>query len=199
MAFLVAVLPRKIAALSVIGGVVGLLLLGGGLFAMRDHPVVSNVFFHSNQESGSEQKSDDGHLESLQYGVEMAADAPMGAGIGSAGSASLHDDNPVIIENQFLFMAHESGWIGLALQVALLAWVLVLLWRGRADWLCLGVGMAGVGLIVVGVLLPVWADDVVGLYWWGMAGLAVGSSATIRSNVKHTKKHTRHKKTARTA
>lgn len=195
MALVAAVLPRRLAVVSVTGVMVCLLILLGGLFALRDHPVVSNVFFHTNQEGGSAHKSDDGHLESLQQGIEAAAGAPAGAGVGSTGSASLHDDDPVIIENQFLFMAHESGWLGVALQVMLLVWVVRGLWQRRADWLCLGVGMAGVGLIVVGMLLPVWVDDMVGLYWWGLAGLALGSSATMRTNVKHTQRRARHKKT----
>lgn len=195
MAFLVAVLPRRAAMVSVVGGIICLVLVISGLFVMRDNPVVANVFFHTNHESGSAHKSDDGHLESLQHGIEAAANAPVGAGVGSAGSASLSSDNPVIIENQYLLMAHESGWIGLVLQLLLLVCVMMGLWRCRSDWLSVGVGMAGVGLIVVGMLLPVWADDVVGLYWWGIAGLALGSSATIQANVKD--KHTRqsHKKT----
>lgn len=196
MAFLVAVLPRRVAVVSVTSGLVGMALLIGGLFMVRDHPVVANVFFHTNHEGGSEHKSDDGHLESLQHGVEAAASAPVGAGVGSTGSASLASDKPVIIENQYLFMAHESGWLGVFLQIVLLVWVMIGLWQRRADWLSLGIGMAGAGLIIVGMLLPVWADDLVGLYWWGIAGLALGSSATIRTNVKHTKTHPRYKKTA---
>lgn len=181
MALMAAVLPRRIAIISVASVMACMTVLVGGLFAFRDTPVVSNVFFHDNQEEGSVHKSDDGHLESLQHGIEAAAGSPAGSGIGSAGSASLFADEPVIIENQFLFMAHESGWLGLLLQLALLGVVLFGLWRARADWLCLGVGAAGVGMIVIGMLLPVWADDVVGLYWWGIAGLALGSSATLTS------------------
>ena len=94
-------------------------------------------------------------------------------------------------------MAHESGWIGLVLQLILFVLVMAGLWRTRRNWLSLGIFTSGVGLALVGILLPVWTDDTVSLYWWGLAGLALGSSAIIRPHGTRTAKHTSHKKTAR--
>lgn len=184
-------------------GVVATMFVGvvavSGLFILRDNPVISNLFFHNNPESSSVTKSDDGHAESLQHGIMAAGRAPEGHGVGSTGSASLHGDNPVIIENQYLFMAHESGWLGLVLQLWLFVLVMAGLWRGRQDWLALGLFVSGVGLALIGVLLPVWADDTVSLYWWGLAGLALGSSAIIRTNDRTATTSSRYQKAKRTA
>ena len=196
-ALLVGILPKRTALYSVAGlAVVGALLVGG-LFALRDNPTISHLFFHSNPAGGSPEKSDQGHWTSLQHGVEAAANAPAGEGIGSTGSASLLSHSPVIIENQYLFMAHESGWLGVVLQLLLFGLVLIRLWRGRRDWLLLGLFAGGVGLALIGLLLPVWVDDTVSLYWWGLAGLALGSSAMIKPHGQH-KKRTRHQKAKRT-
>lgn len=194
---LVGVLPRKAALCSVAtAAVVGVLALGA-LFAVRDNPTVSHLFFHANPTGGSPEKSDDGHLNSLQYGAGMMLESPVGEGIGSTGSASLLSDSPVIIESQYFFMAHESGWLGLGLQLLLFVLIMAGLWRQRRDWLAMAMFSSGVGLAVIGMLLPVWADDTVSLYWWGMAGLALGSSAIIRPHGQY-KKRTRHQKTKRT-
>ena len=79
----------------------------------------------------------------------------------------------MIIENQYLFVAHEAGWLCLAIYLAVLVAVLRRLWRRRDDWLALGVFLSGVGLSIVGLFLPVFADDVVALVWWGLSALII--------------------------
>lgn len=192
---LMAILPRRTAIVSVATIACVSLVSVGALLAFRDNPTISNLFFHSNPTGGSAHKSDDGHLESLEYGVEATLKSPAGSGIGSTGSASLHSESPTIVENQYFFFAHESGWFGLVLQVALFGLVLAGLWRARQDWLSLGLFASGVGLALIGILQPVWADDVVSLYWWGLAGLALGSSASMKLHEQR-KARARHKKTA---
>ncbi len=182
-----------------IAGLLAAFIIIGGLFAFKDNPIVSNVFFHNNPESTSLAKSDDGHAESLQHGVMAATTAPGGHGVGSTGSASLFGDSPVIIESQYLFMAHESGWLGLGVQLWLFGMILVYLWRARLDWLALGICFSGIGLATIGLLLPVWADDTISLYWWGLAGLALGSSAIIKANDDKPNSGKGYKKAKRTA
>lgn len=160
----------------------------GGIVAARDTAFVSNVILHENPAGGSVQKSNDGHVESLQDGAARLVRQPLGGGIGSTGSASLRGDSPLIIENQYLFIAHEVGWAGLAVFIALFGAVMTRLWRARHDWLSAGVFASGVGLAAVGLLLPVWADDTTAIIWWGLAGVAI---ATTRKGL-YGKKRTRH-------
>ena len=151
-------------------------ILAGSLAAAWESNFVSNVILHENPTTGAEVSSNDGHVESLIFGVGRLVAQPLGAGIGSTGSASLYDDDEggVIIENQYLYIAHETGWLGLALFVAIFGLIMVRLWRARDDWLALGVFASGVGMALIGLLLPVWADDTVAIVWWALAATALG-------------------------
>ena len=151
--------------------------VGGAFVALRESALVSNVILHENPDGGSIVSSNDQHVESLADGVTRMVTQPFGAGIGSTGSASLYSDSPVIIENQYLFIAHEAGWLGLGLFVALFIMVLLRLWKGRSDWLSLGVFASGVGLGLIGLIQPVWVDDTVSIVWWGLAALALAKGA----------------------
>ena len=149
------------------------LVVGGGLFLARDTALVSNVLLHSNPNGGSLVKSNDGHVNSLNNGLNQLAHQPIGAGIGSTGSASLFGSFPEVIENQYLFVAHEVGWLGLALFMYIFIAVMQRLWVLRKDWLALGVFAGGISLALIGILLPVWVDDTVSIIWWGLAAIAM--------------------------
>ncbi|OYX40560.1 hypothetical protein B7Y94_06200 [Candidatus Saccharibacteria bacterium 32-49-12] len=126
---------------------IGLFVVGfgilGGLYAGRDSDFVSNVILHENEGTGALVSSNDGHVESLIDGTERLVRQPLGAGIGSTGSASLLGDEPLIIENQYLFIAHEVGWIGLGLFTWLFGAVLLASWRQRRDWRLVITGLGG--------------------------------------------------------
>ena len=149
------------------------LALGGSLFALKDTDFVSNVILHVDPDEGSAVSSNDGHAESLVDGTNRVSEQPLGGGIGSTGSASLLTDSPLIIENQYLFIAHEAGWIGLGLFIAISWLLLSKLWRGRKDWLVLGVFASGIALALIGLIQPVWVDETVALVWWGLAAIAL--------------------------
>lgn len=158
----------------VTGAVIVVLVLTAGVLG-RQTSFVDNVILHDNPGTGAAVTSNEGHVSSLVHGINRSVYEPFGAGIGSTGSASLLDGKGVIVENQYLFVAHEAGWLGLALFLVLFVMILRRLWRGRQDWLALGVFASGIGLALIGLLLPVWADDTVSLVWWGLAGIALGT------------------------
>lgn len=150
-----------------------LIAMAGSVYLLRNTSFMHNVILHDNPATGAVRTSNDDHILSLRDGIVRAAQQPFGAGVGSTGSASLLGDSGVIIENQYLFVAHEAGWLGLAIYLAVLVAVLRRLWRRRDDWLALGVFLSGIGLSIVGLFLPVFADDVVALVWWGLSALII--------------------------
>ena len=158
--------------------------LVGGILAAREVPVVSNVIFHENPNGGSSVSSNDDHVSSLQYGIAQLVREPLGSGVGSTGSASLFGDSPALVENQFLFIAHETGWFGFVLFVTLFVFIMKRLWQNRNDWLSLGVFASGIGLSMIGLLLPVWTDDTVSIVWWGLAGIAIIGGKYVRRTTK---------------
>jgi hypothetical protein len=138
-------------------------------------PFVSTVILHEDPAESGAVNSNDGHIESLQDGLMRMLVQPFGAGVGSTGSASLYTEIPLIIENQYLFIAHEVGWLGLAFFLLIFVGVMSRLWHRRSHWLPLGVFASGVGLAFIGLLLPVWVDDTVAIVWWGLAAVALGA------------------------
>lgn len=179
-------MPVRLRKLA-IAGMAGLALLGGGIYyVVRDTPFVQIVIEHKDPNDPVGNDSNVGHANSLADGTRRVLEQPFGAGIGSTGSASLRSDTPLIIENHYLFVAHESGWLGLILFIALQAGVLYLLYRNAADWRAASLFASGLGLVIIGLLLPVFADDTIAYLWWGLAGAylvrgyPVGANQSIR-------------------
>ena len=92
--------------------------------------------------------------------------------------------SPRIAENFYLQIGQEMGWLGLALLVAVQAWVFRSLWAVRRMMLPRILLASGIGLTIVNLFSHAWADDTLGLLWWGMAGIAI--SMTIRDNTGDT-------------
>lgn len=105
------------------------LLALGGLYVTKDTAFVSNVVLHEDPEEGGLVNSNDEHLRSLIDGTDRMVHQPLGAGIGSTGSPSLLGDEGLIIENHYSYIAHEVGWLGLAVFMALFGAVLWRLWQ----------------------------------------------------------------------
>lgn len=165
--------------LAIIAGV-GLICVSLLLVLTRTNPVVANIIWHDNPTGGALVTSNAAHVESLFDGIDRMVRQPLGAGIGSTGSASLLTKESLIIENQYLYIAHEVGWVGLGIFLWLFIEVMRRLWQRRGGALSLGVFASGVALAVIGMVLPVWADDTVSIVWWGLAAVAVGGVYNAR-------------------
>lgn len=183
---LILVFGKKIKAPIWIGFITIFFIFSGLLYAQKDSHFVQHVILHNNPTGGSTRDSNEEHASSLQTGTERMVSQPLGGGVGSTGSASLFGDEPIIIENQYLFIAHESGWLGLVLFLFIFGSILWRLFKKKADWLALGVFASGISLALVGFLLPVWVDDTVSMIWWGLAGIAL-ASGDIYAKRKQTK------------
>ena len=167
---------RKLSTKVWINSGLVLIALISGFMAIRNTDFVSNVLLHENPNGGSSISSNDNHVDSLRGGMSQLMSQPLGAGIGSTGSASLYGSSPIIIENHYLFIAHEVGWLGLILFISIFVSILIKLWGLRKNWLALGVLASGISLALIGLLLPVWADDTVAIIWWGLAAIALASA-----------------------
>lgn len=169
-----------IAAGAVVVVSIAILLLQGTSFW-------HNVVVHDDPTIGAPTDSNGGHADSLRDGLARFAVQPFGAGIGSTGSASLLGNSPLVIENQYLFIAHEVGWLGLALWSAIMFLVMRALWRRRGDWRCFALFTSGLGLLLIGLMQPVWVDDTVSLVWWGLAAVFVNKGGEKRGTTTNKK------------
>lgn len=182
----VAIASRVSKRFLIVGGLFAVWLAGLTLLSAQSD-WVSNVILHEDPESTVMTKSNDEHIKSLQIGFERMITEPLGRGVGSTGSASLYDSdgtNNIIIENYYFFVAHEAGWLGLLVFLALFMYLLWQLYLRRAQWLALGLFASGVGLAAIGLLLPVWADDTVSIVWWGLVGAVIALPAHSRSKAR---------------
>lgn len=167
---------RKLNRAGVATILAGLVVLSLGFGLMRDNSFISHLILHEDPNESGLVNSNDEHLSSLENGSNRLLAQPLGAGIGSTGSASLYGEAPLIIENQYLYVAHESGWLGLALFLAIYGLALRRLYQQRLDPWALGLLASGIGLAAAAMFLPVWADDTVAIVWWGLAGALIVNS-----------------------
>ena len=161
---------------SIVAVITALLVVGSLL--LKDSSFFRTVILHDSPTTGATVDSNTAHAASLGDGFNRMLAQPLGTGVGSTGSASLMGGEPLIIENHYLFVAHEVGWLGLGLFISIMIVTLRRLWARRADWLALTLFGSGIGLSVVGLLLPVWVDDTVSIIWWGMAAVVLAKGET---------------------
>lgn len=172
-----AIGARRISKKLWLSASVGIVVLAAITTTFVQTDFAQHVIFHTNPHSETVTKSDHEHAASLQEGIAHTLEKPFGDGLGSVGSPSLLGGVPRIVESQYFYTAAETGWLGLVLQLGLLGLVLWRAWQCRHNGLALAVVMSGAGLLLVGLVLPVWADDTIGMIWWTMAALALASSS----------------------
>jgi O-Antigen ligase len=162
-----------------IGGAAVCVIFGGLTLALRHNAAFEDTFFHTSQLSRSPQSSNQNRTSSLENGLHDVAHEPLGRGPGTAGPASVHNNHPArIAENYYLQIGQEVGWIGLALFLAINILLAKDLWERRKEADCLAITLlvSFVGISFINLLSHAWADDTLAYLWWGLAGVAVGAA-----------------------
>lgn len=155
-------------------GVVTLLLLGGSIYLARDNQFVQKTIFHTDETSLSPQSSNEQRAGAIQSGLNDVAHEPFGRGPGSAGPASLRNDQPErIAENYYLQIGQEIGWVGLLLFLAINVQIAILLWRRRSAVLARTLIASLAGITLVNLVSHAWTDETLSLLWWGLAGICL--------------------------
>jgi hypothetical protein len=163
---------QKERALYVFGAL--LIIVGCLLFGLRNNPHIQNVFYHTQTHSAVATTSDGGHATALKSGIHDIIHDPLGRGPGSAGPASVYNNHPArIAENFYIQIGQEVGILGLALYLLISLGIGYLLWLRRDDPLAYAMFASFVGLTFVNLLSHAWADDTLAYIWWGYAGIAM--------------------------
>jgi O-antigen ligase len=172
---------RRLAAATVV-----VLLLGsGGLLLTRHNRTLQNTFFHTDNTSASPQSTNATHLSALKIATIQFIDEPFGRGPGTAGPASFRNNHPPrIAESYFLQIGQEAGWIGLFLFVAINVLIVWRLWQRRVGLLPQVLLATWLGLTLINLVSHAWADDTLGLLFFGLAGIAL-APVTIDKKRKH--------------
>ena len=163
----------------------GLILLSSAvLVVFRNNDRIQNTFFHVDEHSTSVRSSNDDRTSALEDGLKDLWNEPLGRGPGTAGPASARNTYPArIAENYYLQIGQETGLAGFLLFIAINIYATYYLWRNRQDQLSLILLTSLIGITFVNLLSHAWADDVLSLIWWGLAGIAL-SSVILKQKAK---------------
>jgi len=155
-------------------------LVVGGLFAVfRNNDQLENTLFHTNEDSTSMMSSNEQRASALRNGLEDVTSQPFGLGPGTAGPASIHNDQPQrIAENYYLQVGQETGWLGLGLFVSILFMIGKKLWHRRDQPLAKAMLISLAGISFINLVQHAWTDDTLAYIWWGFAGIAMGLPVT---------------------
>lgn len=149
-------------------------------YIARNSSFIQNTVFHRDPNEISNINSDDQRISSLKYSISKIKDKPFGHGLGSSGPASNYGNNPVIIENYYLDIAYQIGWIGLVAYLGIIGSVGYLLLKLKTS-MSYALFSGLVAISVIALFWPVWTDETVALTWWGMAGLVLSSDIVQKS------------------
>jgi hypothetical protein len=142
----------------------------------RDNQTFQDTFLHTSATSKSAKSSNQKHESATITGLKDVIHQPLGSGVGSAGPASVYNNHPArIAENYYVQITQEVGIIGLALFVGILAATSLSLYENRQDSLSLILLVSLVGISFVNLLSHAWADDTLSLVWFGFAGIALSN------------------------
>lgn len=155
------------------------------VYVLRNNDHIQNVFFHTDEHSMSGASSNYDRAGAIKNGLTDLVREPLGRGPGTAGPASLRNDHEGrISENYFIQIGQELGTVGLILFLAINVYVLTYLLRQRANVLSAVLAASFIGISVANLLSHAWADDIISLIWWGLAGIAL-APAILNKKRKH--------------
>jgi O-antigen ligase len=176
-------LPKKqmIMGIFITVAVVGATGLGI-LQLSHTNSKVQYYILHQSDTTTDPRASTNQHISSFDSGIKVIKDHPLGLGLGTAGPASYHTNQPIIPESYYLQIAIETGLLGLLLFFTViidLTWQLIL---NRRKSYVSGVLGALVGISIVNIVLHGWADATTAIVFWILAGVVVGVIGTDRED-----------------
>lgn len=168
-----------------LGSLVAITIIVGGLLTISWNSYwVQNIVFHADEATELEDPNELRRRFWQESITEVAAN-PLGSGPGTAGLASIrNDERTVLNENYYLQMAQETGVLGLLLFLVILAVVAFRLYllATQSNWSAVALLASFAGLTVTNFLVHIWANEAVAYTWWGLAGLVIVLSQVKRNS-----------------
>jgi O-antigen ligase len=141
-------------------------------FALRQSNFTNEFILHKGISSNSTSQ----HLAAKRAGLSYTWNHPWGTGPGSAGAVggALHLHQSIETESAYLDIAAQYGFLGLALALALFVYCLSFVSK-KSNPIKLAVLAGSIGLIVSGLIIPVWSNLTVSLLFAIFLALAATS------------------------
>ncbi len=144
---------------------------------------VQNVIFHADQSTTLEDPNEL-RIRFWKESLQGVANDPVGSGPGTAGLASIRNNvqGTELNENYYLQIASEVGILGFILFMAILVTIALKLYPScQKDWLALALLASFAGLAITNFLVHIWSNEAVAYTWWGLAGIILAKSLTLRN------------------
>jgi O-antigen ligase len=154
------------------------IVAAGSFWVLKHNVALQNAVLHTQDNSAVTTSSNEAHVSAVKTGLTDVAHQPLGDGPGTAGPASAYNaPHPVrIAEDYYVQVVQETGWLGLALFLSILALVATELYqRASGSPLALAVFVALIGVMFINLLSHAWTDDTLAFLWWGLAAVALGT------------------------
>lgn len=163
----------KLSKKMLAGGLITSFLLVISSVAIFKTDAFKTAILHDKPGVGGSANSDQNRVQSYKNALSLIKNRPLGYGLDSAGPASVRSTSGVkIVENYFLQIFLQLGWLGGVLFILISCWAIVELFKLKSvDSMALGA--SGLALAVVGLMQPVWVDVSVTLLWWSFFGIAL--------------------------
>lgn len=149
--------------------------LGLAFSALSQTHFGSNLLLHQNkdQSNGATNK----RVEIYKENFTRILHEPIGKGSGYTNYGGRIGQESSYIgstENSYLQVGLELGWIGIALFVSLLYYTHKACKSFPKKHRLVFISLLSC-ILMVGLFIPIWTDEVVSLTWWGLFGVALGS------------------------
>jgi hypothetical protein len=161
-----------------LAGVLALCAVVGSIALLASGLGASELKALTNPEEGSIQ----GHIRAAEQSVSTIRSAPLGIGLGTAGTIGQRFQGSFAITNENWYfqlsteMGVAAGLLYLVIVVVATGVSIANLGRVRdpsVRRIVLVVSGAGVGLLLMGLFLHAWEDSVLSMFFWLLAGIAV--------------------------
>jgi hypothetical protein len=151
----------------------GLMALISLPIAIEHNQKLRNYVLHQSLSAGVP-SSDAQHATSLQAGWRGVLAHPLGHGLGTAGPATFHAGTINIIEDYYLQTGYETGLLGLLSFIGMLTAMLFALVARAQNFAAMPIAAALIGISLVALVLPSWADSSTAIIAWIAAGAVTG-------------------------
>lgn len=171
-----------------IGVAIVVVVASGAFLALRNNNTIQNTLFHTSNTSRSPESSNAARTQALENGAKSLITEPFGRGPGTAGPASVRNNAPPrIAENYYIQVGQEVGIIGLVIFIGINLLVGYRLYRQQNDLLAQVLFVSLIGITFINMLSHTWADDTLSLLWWGLAGIALSPNVVHNLKAQPTK------------
>lgn len=153
-------------------------------FIFRNNTTFQDIVFHTSKNSSIKLSSNQVRVSDLKSNAKDFITHPFGQGIGTAGPASVHNNHPAkIAENFYIQIGQETGVLGLIVFLAINVIVGYRLYLIRDNQLALLLYASLLGISFINMVSHEWGDDTLSLIWWALAGVAL-SPQLIKARIR---------------